>query len=109
MDMRMIDVGKSRIALNMIGFGFTLAPGLIFVRILGTGQGIRTGPMNWGEIVAFLFIFFVFWAIVLLIMGRCLGGIVWGIAEVVRGVNSERPFAPGKGRNHELHEKCAHE
>jgi hypothetical protein len=85
----MIDVGKSRIALNMIGFGLICGIGIPLVLMVTFGGGGRASSA--GYAVAGLVAAAVILSAVLYCLGRCIGGIVFGIAEVVRGVNSSRP------------------
>ncbi|MEO6391829.1 MAG: hypothetical protein ABIP75_08255 [Pyrinomonadaceae bacterium] len=95
MDKRLIDIGRSRIALNMIGFGLIYGIGHILIFRLAGGAGIQT-PGTWGpwDAIVSLVIVSFFLLAILYVFGRCLGGIVHGIAEIVRGVNTNRPMPP---------------
>lgn len=97
MDKRIIDVGRSRIAFNMIGFGLIFGLGATLVLIFSFATGRSGGSGR--EAVTALVVLFVVAAAGLYFMGRCLGGIVFGIAEVVRGVNSDRTAVSGGVQN----------
>jgi hypothetical protein len=90
MDEKLIGSGRARIALNMIGFG--IAFGLCAFMLALPFMTLRGGGS--GEAVLAIVLFFAICAVALYIMGRNLGGIVLGIAEIVRGVNTSRPAPP---------------
>ena len=88
MDKRLIDSGRARIALNMLGFAiycFGMILAFIFAGAEIRTSGVRSGGV-FGLVAALLIL-----VGALYILGRCLGGIVQGIAEIVRGVNAPRP------------------
>lgn len=93
MDGKLIEIGRSRIALNMVGFG--LIYGIGHILIYSLAGGIRTsGPRQIWEMIVGSVIALCFLAALLYVFGRCLGGIVHGIADIVRGVNTNRPLPP---------------
>lgn len=93
MDGKLIEIGRSRIALNMIGFGLIYGFGTIIIYVI-VGGPRQTGPRSNAEIGVFLLLGLLVLIGALYVFGRCLGGIVHGIAEIVRGVNANRPMPP---------------
>jgi hypothetical protein len=92
MDKRLISQGKLRIALNMAGFGTGLSFWVVITSVFSTGRGIFTGPgaSGWLSLIVFLG----FWLLIIFLTGFCLAGVVRGTAEIVRGVNANRPPPP---------------
>lgn len=95
MDKNLIDHGRARIAVNTVGFSLIFGLYLIIILGLGSSRGVATGGTFWVPLI----IFFIVCAVGLFIMGRCLGNIVWGVAQVVRGVNASSTAVSAQENN----------